>query len=138
MGLVVASSYPLLDVFWTVLLIAGLFLWLWLVVAVFIDIFRSRDLAGWAKAVWTVAVLALPLAGVLVYLVARGGSMPDRVIAEAQRQDDQAQEYVRRHTRNGSRPAAADELARLAALRDSGALSPEEFEQQKERLLSHA
>ena len=138
MGLVVASSYPLLDVFWTVLLIAGLFLWLWLVVAVFIDIFRSRDLAGWAKAVWTLAVLALPLAGVVAYLVARGGSMPDRVIAEAERQDEEAQAYVRRQTANRSKPGAADELARLAALRDSGALSPAEFEQQKERLLSHA
>lgn len=74
-----ASTYPALDLFWTVLTFAALVVWVWLVVAVVADVFRSPDLDGWEKALWVVAVVLLPLIGLLVYLVLRGRSMTDRL-----------------------------------------------------------
>ena len=71
-------SYPLLGAFWTIFLIFLWVIWFWVLIWVFIDIFRSRDLSGWAKALWFLFVLFIPLIGVLVYLIARGGSMQDR------------------------------------------------------------
>ena len=73
-----AYDYPLLGVFWTMLYLFLLFLWIWLLIAVFADIFRSHDLGGWGKALWTIFVVVLPFLGILVYLIARGGSMHER------------------------------------------------------------
>lgn len=78
---VVSSSYPLLNVFWTILLVFLWALWFWILITVFIDIFRSRDLSGGAKALWFLFVLLIPLIGVVVYLIVRGGSMHDRSVA---------------------------------------------------------
>ena len=71
-------SYPLLGVFWTILEIFLWVIWIWILIWVFIDIFRSQDLSGGAKALWFLFVLFIPLIGVLVYLIARGGSMAER------------------------------------------------------------
>ena len=73
-----ASSYPLLNLFWTMLIFFLWVIWIWILIMVFIDIFRSHDLSGWAKALWFLFVLFIPLIGVLVYLIARGGSMGER------------------------------------------------------------
>ena len=75
-----SSSYPLLNIFWTILEIFLWVLWFWILITVFIDIFRSPDLSGWAKALWFLFVLFIPLIGVLVYLIARGGSMNERSV----------------------------------------------------------
>ncbi len=72
------SSYPLLNVFWTIFIFFLWVIWIWIVIMVFIDIFRSHDLSGFAKAMWFLFVLFIPLIGVLVYLIARGGSMHER------------------------------------------------------------
>ena len=86
MGLAASSSsYPLLNLFWTMLEFFLWVIWIWILIMVFIDIFRSHDLSGWAKALWFVFVLFIPLIGVLVYLIARGGSMGDRAAGRAQR-----------------------------------------------------
>ena len=87
-------SYPLLGAFWTIFLIFLWVVWFWVLIWVFIDIFRSRDLSGWAKALWFVFVLFIPLIGVLVYLIARGGSMQDRAAQQAQQQDQEFRSYV--------------------------------------------
>jgi hypothetical protein len=71
----VASSYPLLDAFWTMLMFAGFFLWVWVAVAILLDIFRSGDMGGFQKALWVLLIFILPLIGVLIYLIARGGKM---------------------------------------------------------------
>jgi hypothetical protein len=76
--LVADSSYPLLNIFWTILIFFLWVIWIWILIMVFIDIFRSPDLSGWAKALWFLFVLFIPLIGVLVYLIARGGSMHER------------------------------------------------------------
>jgi hypothetical protein len=84
----VASSYPLLNLFWTMFIFFLWVIWIWILIWVFIDIFRSHDLSGWAKALWFVFVLFIPLIGVLVYLIARGGSMGERAAGRAQQYRD--------------------------------------------------
>ena len=73
-----AYTYPLLSLFWTMLLFFGFVVWIWLLVVVFGDIFRSHDIGGFAKALWVLLVIFLPLIGVLIYLIARGGKMQER------------------------------------------------------------
>src|ERR1700761_4143322 len=115
MPLASSYSYPLLGAFWTILEIFLWVLWIWVLIYVFIDIFRSHDLSGWAKALWFVFVLFLPLIGVLVYLIARGGEMHERAMQTARQQDRDLRAYVR-DAAGG--PSTADELTKLADLRD--------------------
>ena len=78
MSLASSYSYPLLGAFWTIFEIFLWVIWIWILIYVFIDIFRSRDLSGWGKALWFLFVLFIPLIGVLVYLIVRGNSMHER------------------------------------------------------------
>ncbi len=129
-----ASSYPLLNVFWTIFEFFLWIIWIWILIWIFIDIFRSRDLSGWAKALWFLFVLFIPLIGVLVYLIVRGGSMHERAVQDAQRQDKEFRQYVQQAAASG--PAStADQLTKLADLRDRGVISPEEFEREKAKVL---
>ncbi len=127
------SSYPLLGAFWTILEIFLWVLWIWVLIYVFIDIFRSQDLSGWAKALWFLFVLFIPLIGVLVYLIARGGKMHERAVREAQQQDREFRAYVQDAA--GSQNTA-DQLAKLADLRDRGVITAEEFEREKAKVLA--
>jgi Short C-terminal domain/Phospholipase_D-nuclease N-terminal len=129
-----ASSYPLLNVFWTIFEFFLWIIWIWILIWIFIDIFRSRDLSGWAKALWFLFVLFIPLIGVLVYLIVRGGSMHERAAQDAQRQDKEFRQYVQQAA--ASAPAStADQLSKLADLRDRGVISAEEFEREKAKVL---
>ncbi len=128
-----AYNYPLLDVFWTMLEFFAFFIWIWLLIIVFGDIFRSRDMGGFAKALWIIFVIVVPLIGVLIYLIARGGSMHERAVERAQQQDQAFREYVQQ-TAGSSSPA--DEVARLADLKASGAITDEEFQAAKAKALS--
>ena len=83
MSVLAASSYPLLNIFWTILELFLWIIWIWILIWIFIDIFRSRDLSGWGKALWFLFVLFIPLVGVLVYLIVRGGSMHERAVQDA-------------------------------------------------------
>src|SRR3974390_1296109 len=78
-----AYTYPLLNIFWTMLEFFVFFLWIWLLIVIFMDIFRSHDIGGFAKALWVIFVIILPFLGVLIYLIARGGSMHERAAAQA-------------------------------------------------------
>ena len=127
-------SYPLLGVFWTIFEIFLWIIWIWILIYVFIDIFRSRDLSGWGKALWFLFVLFIPLIGVLVYLIARGNSMQDRARQEAQQQDQAFRAYVQDAA--GSGDSTAEQLSKLADLRDRGVITPAEFEQQKAKVLA--
>jgi Phospholipase_D-nuclease N-terminal/Short C-terminal domain len=131
---VLATDYPLLDVFWTMLWFFLFFLWIWLLVMIFSDIFRSHDLSGGAKALWVVFVIFLPFLGVLFYLIFRGGKMQERNIRQAQDNEAAFRSYVQEAAGSG-KPSTADELSRLAALRDQGVLTEAEFQQQKVALL---
>jgi cbb3-type cytochrome oxidase subunit 3 len=126
-------SYPLLGVFWTILEIFLWVIWIWILIWVFIDIFRSQDLSGWGKALWFLFVLFIPLIGVLVYLIARGGKMQEHVAQQAQRDDQQFRAYVKEAAGPES---TADQLAKLADLRDRGVISAAEFEREKAKILA--
>ena len=126
-------SYPLLGVFWTIIEIFLWVIWFWILITVFIDIFRSRDLSGWGKALWFLFVLFIPLIGVLVYLIARGGKMHERAVQDAQQQEQQFRSYVQETAGSAT---TADQLAKLADLRDRGVISPEEFEREKAKVLA--
>lgn len=128
-----ASSYPLLDLFWTMLWIFLFIVWIWLLVAIFSDIFRSHDLGGVAKTLWVIFVFVIPFIGILVYLIARGGSMQERAQASAQDRQKQFDTYIKQTA--GSGTSAADELAKLADLKASGAITDAEFEAQKAKVL---
>src|SRR5499426_4613493 len=125
MPLAANSSYPLLNVFWTIFEIFLWVIWIWILIWIFIDIFRSEDLSGWAKALWFLFVLFIPLIGVLVYLIARGGSMQERAARQAQQQDEAFRGYVQQAAGTES---SAEQLAKLADLRDRGVITAQEFE----------
>jgi hypothetical protein len=127
------SSYPLLNVFWSMFIFFLWILWIWILIWIFIDIFRSHDLSGWAKALWFLFVLFIPLIGVLVYLIARGSSMHERALGQARQQDQEFRTYVQEAAGSQS---SADQLTKLADLRDRGVISAEEFEREKARVLA--
>jgi type VI protein secretion system component VasK len=134
MPLASSYSYPLLGAFWTILEIFLWVIWIWILIWIFIDIFRSRDLSGGAKALWFLFVLFIPLIGVLVYLIVRGGKMHERAVQQAQQQDQEFRSYVQDVA--GSQTSTADQLAKLADLRDRGVITADEFNQQKAKILS--
>jgi ABC-type multidrug transport system fused ATPase/permease subunit len=126
-------SYPVLGVFWTILMIFLWVIWFWILITIIIDIFRSHDLSGWVKALWLLFILFLPLIGVLVYLIARGGKMHEHQVRQAQLQEEQLRSYVQQAA--GS-PSSADQLAKLADLRDRGVITAEEFDREKAKILA--
>jgi hypothetical protein len=127
-------SYPLLGAFWTIFIIFLWVLWFWILITVFIDIFRSHDLNGLEKTLWFLFVLIIPLIGVLVYLIARGGKMHEHAARDARAQDDAFRAYVQDAA--GTQASPADQLAKLADLRDRGVITPEEFEREKAKILA--
>jgi predicted PurR-regulated permease PerM len=133
MPLASGYNYPLLDFFWTIFEIFLWVIWIWILIWIFIDIFRSHDLSGFAKALWFIFVLFIPLIGVLVYLIVRGGSMHERAVQQAQQQDQEARTYIREAAGTQS---SADQLTKLAELRDKGVISADEFEREKAKILA--
>jgi hypothetical protein len=97
------------------------------------DIFRSRDLSGWGKAGWLILVIVLPFLGVFIYVLARGGRMHERDVAQARAQDEAFQAYVREAAGTAS---SADQLAKLADLRQRGVITEAEFNAEKARILA--
>ena len=108
-------------------------IWIWILITVFIDIFRSHDLSGWAKALWFIFVLILPLIGVLVYLIARGDKVHQHKVRQARRQEREFRAYVQEAA--GSQNSA-DQLAKLADLGDRGVITAEEFDREKAKILA--
>ena len=126
---------PLLDLFWATLWFFVFFAWIWLVITIFGDIFRSRDLSGWAKALWTLFVVFLPWLGVLIYLIVRGRSMEDRSVQAAAEREKATRQYVQ-SVASDDGASSADEIAKLAELRNSGLLTEDEFAAQKAKILA--
>jgi Short C-terminal domain/Phospholipase_D-nuclease N-terminal len=129
--MVIAADYPFLDVLWTMILFFCWVAWIWIVITVFIDLFRRNDIGGWGKAGWVVFVIVLPFLGVLVYLIAQHDGMRERSVKEAQSQKQAFDQYVR-ETAGGP----ATEIAKAKELVDQGAITQEEFEALKARALS--
>jgi hypothetical protein len=124
-----------LDLFWAMLWFFLFFAWIWLLITIFADIFRSDDLSGWAKAFWTIFVVVLPWLGVLIYLIARGGSMQERAMADAAAREKATRQYIQ-EVSSGGGASTADELEKLGKLQSQGVITAEEFAAQKAKLLA--
>jgi len=130
---VFAWAFPLLNVFFSIMWVFLWVLWIFLVIRIVVDIFRSHDLGGLGKAAWMVFVCVFPFLGVFVYVLARGRTMHDRNLQAAQDQEQRFREYVQTAASGGP----ADELSKLADLRDRKVITQEEFDQEKARVLAH-
>lgn len=128
-----AYTYPILSFIWMMFMFFVFVLWIWLLIAVFMDIFRSSDLSGGMKAVWAFFIIILPFLGVFVYLIARGGKMHERQAQQAADHQRAFDNYVKQTAGSGS---TADDLAKLADLKQQGVLTDAEFEAQKAKVLS--
>ncbi len=137
-----AYDYPLGGVFLSMLYFFLFFIWIWILITVFIDIFRSPDLNGWIKALWSIFVIILPFLGVFVYLIARGGKMQERKLQEAAQQKSAFDAYVKETagssggTAGSSGGDVTSQLTELANLKAQGVLTDAEFEAQKAKVLS--
>ena len=129
---VFAADYPFLDVLWTMIIFFCWVAWIWLLVVIFGDLFR-RDISGWGKAAWTVALIVFPFLGTLVYLISQGKQMTERRIRDVQVSQANFDEYVRTVATDGG---SAGEIERAKALLDSGTINHVEFEQLKAKALS--
>ena len=125
-------DYPLLNAFWTMLYFFIWILWIFLVIRVIFDIFRSRDLSGWGKAAWLILVVIVPFLGVFIYVIARGGKMHERDVQQANAQNEAFQSYVR----DAAGQTSADQLAKLADLHNKGVINDQEFEREKAKILA--
>ncbi|MFI5672995.1 SHOCT domain-containing protein [Streptomyces sp. NPDC051704] len=128
-----AVDYPLLNMFWTMLMIFLWVLWFFLLFRIIGDIFRDDELSGWGKAGWLIFVILVPFLGVFVYVIARGRGMGERELKQAQRNEEQFRSYVRQSAGAGS---AAEELSRLAELKNRGEITEAEFQQAKNKVLT--
>ena len=127
-----AATWGLGEVLWAMLYFTCFFIWIWLAISVFVDIFRSPDMGGVHKAIWVVGIFIVPLFGVLVYLIVRGGKMNQHAIEAAKAQDAAMQNYIR----NAAGTTPADELHRLADLKDRGVIDQAEFDKLKGKVIS--
>lgn len=128
-----AAEFGTGQVLWSFIWFFLFFIWIWLLIVVFSDIFRSHDLGGWGKALWTIFVIFMPYLGVFVYLIARGHKMQEHAIEAAKAQDAAARAYIQDAAKSAS---PAEEIERLHGLVEKGALSQAEFEQAKAKLLA--
>jgi hypothetical protein len=127
------ADFGLWDVFVSMFWFMLLFAWIALLIHIFSDLFRDRELSGGAKALWTVFLVFLPWLGALVYLIARGNSMNERARVAAEAQEANLRAYVRDAAGTTS---AADELKKLAELRASGAITDADYDQAKAKILT--
>jgi len=131
--MLIATDYPLLEVFWTMLIFFAFFIWIWILVTVFADLFRRKDISGWGKTGWIIFVIVLPYLGVFVYLIAEHKGMTERTISQQQTAQAQMDQYVK-SVASTSDPTA--QIANAKALLDQGTISQAEFDQIKQKALA--
>jgi hypothetical protein len=127
-----AAEFGTGQVFLSMLYFFLFFIWIWLLISVFADVFRSHDMSGWAKAAWALFVIVLPYLGVFTYLIARGRKMSEHAIEDASRQDEAFRRYLKDAA--GTPTSEVDQLAKLVSLREKGAISEDEFQHMKRRI----
>jgi hypothetical protein len=133
--MVLAADYPFLDIVGTMLIFFGWVIWFWILIRVFVDVFRRHDLSGWGKAGWTLFTIVLPFLGVLIYLIANGKDMGQRDIEQARAAQAQVDTHIRSVAGPGA-SGAASEIAEAKRLLDSGAISRDEYESLKAKALA--
>ena len=128
-----ATSYPLLEVFWTMLIFFGFFIWIWILFIVFADVFRRDDISGWGKTGWIIFVIIVPYLGVFVYLIAEHKGMTERTIKQQESAKSEMDQYVR-SVATKSDPTS--QIADAKRLLDQGTITQAEFDQIKQRALA--
>ena len=131
MVLAADGDYPFLGVVWTMLVFFGLVVWFWLLITVFADVFRRRDLSGWAKTGWVIVVIVLPLLGVFVYLITQGKNMAERKATEQQAVEAQVDEHIK-----SVAGGPATEIDKARELLNTGAITQSEYEAIKHKALA--
>ena len=133
--MLIAANYPFLDVLWTMLIFFAWVIWFWLLITVFADIFRRKDLGGGAKTLWIIFTILLPFLGVFIYLIANHEGMTERNVRQAQAQQAQFDDYVKNVASSGG---AAAEIEKAKALLDSGAITQAEYDSLKQKALAQS
>ena len=128
-----AEDWGVGEFLWTLIWFTLFFIWIWLLIVVFADIFRSHDLGGWAKALWVIGIIIFPFLGVFIYLIARGHKMSEHAMKDAQAMDDAQRAYIQQAAGTGG---AASELERLANLKSQGVIDDAEFQRLKAQVVS--
>jgi hypothetical protein len=127
-----ATDYPLLDIFWTMILVFLWVAWIWLLFYIFGDIFRRRDIGGWSKAMWSIFVILVPFLGTFVYIIAQGRGMTERSMQQAVQSQQQFDAYVQNVAASSS---SADQIQKAKDLLDRGVISAQEFDRLKQNAL---
>jgi uncharacterized membrane protein YcjF (UPF0283 family) len=131
--MVIAADYPFLDILWTLIIFFAWVVWIWMMIVILTDVFRRRDIGGWAKAAWVVFLIVLPFVGALVYLIAQHDKLAERRLADARAQQEVVDEHIKA-VAGGDGPAG--EIASAKQLLDSGAIDEAEFAQIKRHALA--
>ena len=131
-----ATDYPLLNIFWSMILLFLWIAWFWLLIVILADVFRRDDISAFLKVLWVIFLIVVPFLGVFVYIVAQGRGMSERNVRRAQATQQVLDEYVRTVATTGGGGSASAEIAHAKELLDSGAITPEEFEQIKRKALA--
>jgi hypothetical protein len=128
-----STSYPFLEVFWTMLVFFGFVIWIWILFTIFADLFRRSDISGWMKFLWILFVVFFPLLGVLVYLIAEHGGMAERSIATQKAAQQEFDAYVRSAAGTND---PASQIAHAKDLLDAGTITQAEFDEIKRKALA--
>jgi hypothetical protein len=131
--MVLAADYPFLDILGTMLIFFAWVIWFWILIRVFVDVFRRHDISGWGKAGWVVLCIVVPFLGVLIYLIAHGQDMGKRDIEQARAQRAQFDDYVKSVA---VEDGGAAQIAQAKSLLDSGTITQEEYDRLKAKALS--
>jgi hypothetical protein len=137
--MILAADYPLLDIFWTMLIFFGWVIWFWILVTVLTDVFRRHDIGGLSKTGWTAFVIILPFLGVFIYMISQGSAMAERRAKEVATYQRAADEHIRAvagGNGGGASAGAADEIAKAKSLLDAGVIDQAEFSKLKQRALA--
>ena len=126
------ADYSLGDALLTVLEIALLVIWIWILITIMIDIFRDHELSGWAKAAWVFFLIFVPFLTALIYLIARGHGMRDRAIQH----QAELQKASERYIKDVAGTSPVDELHKLSELKDKGSISQEEYDKLKAQIVT--
>jgi hypothetical protein len=133
--MVVAASYPFLEVFWTMLIFFAFVVWLWILFTVIADLFRRHDTSGFMKVLWIIFIIVLPYLGVFVYLIVEHKGMTERAVASQKAAQSQFDDYVQSVAVKSD---PTEQINKAKGLLDSGAITQAEFERLKANALGAA
>jgi Short C-terminal domain/Phospholipase_D-nuclease N-terminal len=129
----IATAYPFIEVFWSMMIFFFFIVWLWILFTVFADVFRRQDISGWGKAAWCIFVIVLPYLGVFVYLIAEHRGMTERTIQQQQAAKTQMDQYVQAAA---GKTDPSEQIAKAKGLLDQGTINQAEFDQIKQKALT--